>query len=575
LADTIIDVEAFRGLSCYEALEKMLYPNYQITYASNRYTVRRIDQSQTYQGISYNYKGEYIATAVINPLTSLTCATEAQASRVVWVDGSQQLEIIPALKRVDFNQVYGLKESIISRWNFEPCDFQSNGVPKAWWSQNIKRKDFSDRTCAEMLAGSTAILETQATPAYVANDEIFVLEIGQKWGTMGVPRKEFGMATYFGPRGRANERELTVVTPSAFTSTVPPHKFQLVPSQLGATPANGDYIVFPGDRIFNETPALANDSDKAVPDGFEAGVYYRIVDLTSGDDRVSFQLSEANNPTQIIPVQSEDKRKYFYFRFNPMYLRTELQTDNGLKAMNQRGDFLEGMHTPMELPINQKRDGQFFSLAYESNPESENQAGNGFIYVVIEKPKPVYQSGESPSTVHGTYFIDYVKLYFKDQPEGREFTLNLSNRHNQVKEVELWFSEILKDIDTRTVDVNSILKFFNTLIYRDGSAYGSVAGDWQIRKDSGVETKAYSMIIREFFANLYGKPRYLLRGNLDSRIYLFGKTLTETNTGKAYQLNSAVWDVHFANWEVELHEIGIADPLKAKAYSDGYDEGYD
>ena len=180
LADTIVDVEAFRGLSCYEALERMLYPNYQITYASNKYTIRRIDQSQTYQGISYRYKGEYIATAVINPLTSLTCATEAQASRVVWVDGSQQLEIIPAAKKVEFTHKYGLKESIIPRSGFEACDFQQNGVPKSpWESLNVLKKEFADRVVAEMQANSNAYLEAIARPAYVAQDETFVVEIMQ------------------------------------------------------------------------------------------------------------------------------------------------------------------------------------------------------------------------------------------------------------------------------------------------------------------------------------------------------------------------------------------------------------
>ena len=342
---------------------------------------------------------------------------------------------------------------------------------------------------------------------------------------------------------------------------------------VSGTLNSGDYIIFPGQSLVKEDGYI-NSAKITIPPNYFAGVMYKVVGLQESGDFYVFDLSEQHTPESIIPNTYPGQTHYYYVNVKKLHLPVRLETDGGIKGLSQRGEFLPGMRIPMELPVNKKTEQGFFELGFESNPESDNQAGDGFIYFTIEKPRPIYQS-ETDSRVQGTYFIDHVKVYFKDQLEERKFTLQLSNKHNIVKEVEFWFGEIYKGVEKVIIDPNGILKFYNTLIFRDGSIDGKVSGKWKIRRGDDVELKQYSTIIREFFANLYLKPRYLLRGNIDSRIYLFGKTLTENATGKAYMINSAVWDVYMAHWDVELHEIGVADQLGAKAYSDGYDEGYD
>jgi hypothetical protein len=194
------------------------------------------------------------------------------------------------------------------------------------------------------------------------------------------------------------------------------------------------------------------------------------------------------------------------------------------------------------------------------------------MFFSLEKPRPIYQSGESPSTVHGTYFIDYVKLYFKDTPENVKFSMLLNSKHNQIKEVELWFGQIFKDPTLRDLDPNGILKFYNALIFRDGSTYGALAE----RFTADEVTKYFTHHIQDFFRKLYLKPRFLLRGDLDSKINLFGAVMSDTSTMRNYTTNALTWDVAHCKWQAELHELEpVQTGEQAKAYDENaYDEGY-
>jgi hypothetical protein len=472
------------------------------------------------------------------------------------------------MKRVDFTHVYGRKESILKHWEFEPCDFQANGQPKAPWSYfNVQEKEFADRSCAELKAGPNASLSQIITPAYVANDEVMVLEVGQRWGTLGVPRQELGTRVYYGPKGKEplHERERQVESLFMYVGNQMPLNFFV--QTPGVVIENGDYIIFPGNR-----QAIQNEEYPSLPTGYEAGIYYKVVEAVyiANPPRYRFRLSEADNPTETLPISEADKKKYFIYKLNPMYLRTRI--GGPAKYMNQKGEFKEGMATLMELPVNQKRDGQYFELGFEADPESEHQAESGTMFFALEKPRPIYQSGESPSTIHGSYFIDYVKLYFKDTPENVKFSMLLNSRHNQIKEVELWFGQIFKDQALRDLDPNGILKFYNALIFRDGSTYGALAE----RFTADEVTKYFTHHIQDFFRKLYLKPRFLLRGDLDSKINLFGAVMSDASTMRNYTTNALTWDVARCKWQAELHELEpVQTGEQAKAYDENaYDEGY-
>ena len=570
LNDTLVDVEAFRGLNCYEALEKLLYPWFQIRYVNNEYEIKRIDQATNYTRIRYDYKGEFQNKHTFNPRVQLSCSPEPDPSRVIWVDASQQLEVLPAMKRVDFTHVYGRKESILRHWEFEPCDFQQNGQPKAPWSYfNVQRKDFDDRSACEMLEGDSASLAQVITPEYVENGDVFILEIGQRWGTMTGPR-DYNYKYYVGATG-AIEKKRVSLNPSALRCG--PLQGQQNNKWYFYNPgfqwpfliSEGDFIVFPGDR-----QAVGEEGYPILPIGFEAGYYYRVMNVAypSNIQFVSFDLSEIYDPmTKIVPDPS-DRGKYFEFVWNPMYLFTRLGnvTDVDNVFLTQMGSFLPGRVTPMEIPLSQQRQQAWFSLSFESDPNSIHKAGDGQLFVNIEKPKP------KTSDPHGTYYIDFVKLYFKDTPENVKFSMLLNSRHNQIKEVELWFGQIFKDQALRDLDPNGILKFYNALIFRDGSTYGALAE----RFTADEVTKYFTHHIQDFFRKLYLKPRFLLRGDLDSKINLFGAVMSDTSTMRNYTTNALTWDVARCKWQAELHELEpVQTGEQAKAYDENaYDEGY-
>ena len=63
----------------------------------------------------------------------------------------------------------------------------------------------------------------------------------------------------------------------------------------------------------------------------------------------------------------------------------------------------------------------------------------------------------------------------------------------------MWFGQIFKDQALRDLDPNGILKFYNSLIFRDGSTYGALAE----RFTADEVTKYFTHHIQDFFRKLY------------------------------------------------------------------------
>lgn len=548
LNDTIIDTQAFQGLTCYEALERLLYPLMQIIYVNNKYVIKRIIQPTAHIQVCYNYSGNWLATTTTDTSRLITCSDVAPADRLTWINDNQQLEYLPAKKEINISHRYGLKKSIIPRWDFASDDF-ADGKLKGWSTSNIGHKKINEKDYAEFIEGDFGSLSVEVTPNYIKDDDVFIFEITQRFGTIGLPSRMRRMRV----RG-ARSQQVEAKPPSeAFTIVALPDNntsWRIFNPPIGIK--NGDMIVFA-------------EGSLELPSGYYFGVLYIICDLWQlPSGMVNFNLSESVEPLMPGFTVAKDMWKEYPCRYNPLILPTMLQV--GVTQLNQSGAFLTGQHTPMELPTQRSED---FTLSYQSDENTQWKADNGKIVVTITKPKPiVHIRTEGRVRVHGTYFINSVKLYFKDQPEANEYKLHLSPQSNQTMEVEIWFSEILKG---KKVDLNSILKFYNTLIFRDGSEHGVVANSWRLGERQAVQK--YSEIINEFFTHLYLNPRRMLRGTLIHYEPLGGSVLLESHTNAMYVINSYIWNLHRSTTEVSLHEIGDAG-VSGVAFSNGFSNGF-
>jgi len=84
---------------------------------------------------------------------------------------------------------------------------------------------------------------------------------------------------------------------STFFGNQPPYSFFV--QTPGVTVEDGDYVVFPGNR-----PAIQNEEYPSLPTGYEAGIYYKVVEAVyiANPPRYRFRLSEADNPTETLPI---------------------------------------------------------------------------------------------------------------------------------------------------------------------------------------------------------------------------------------------------------------------------------
>ena len=58
-----------------------------------------------------------------------------------------------------------------------------------------------------MLEGDSAVLSQVITPEYVENGDVFILEIGQRWGTMTGPR-DYNYRYYVGATGGIEKKQI-------------------------------------------------------------------------------------------------------------------------------------------------------------------------------------------------------------------------------------------------------------------------------------------------------------------------------------------------------------------------------
>jgi len=145
------NVEAFRGMTCYEVLENILksYVS-RIEFFDNKYHIRRIVTQETAVK-SYEYKlnvggGPSLqGVTTINPRQSINNARASEATRVTWTGSSQELYRLPGMKKLTITQDYGRKESIIPRSKLEACDFAGN-IIKEWEQSGVARSSAESDT---------------------------------------------------------------------------------------------------------------------------------------------------------------------------------------------------------------------------------------------------------------------------------------------------------------------------------------------------------------------------------------------------------------------------------------------
>ncbi|TVR41546.1 MAG: hypothetical protein EA392_01545 [Cryomorphaceae bacterium] len=154
LFEKIKNVEAFRGMSCYDVIENILKSyGARIEYANEKYYIRRIDSSGNERSVRYDIPPNsfpiIVEGTVENFVEEITCANEPEPTRISWLNSTQELFRLPGVKTLKINQDYGVKPSIFPRSGFEECDFDSNGNLRYWTSNGIRKRTVEGETVVE------------------------------------------------------------------------------------------------------------------------------------------------------------------------------------------------------------------------------------------------------------------------------------------------------------------------------------------------------------------------------------------------------------------------------------------
>ena len=539
LADTMVDLQAFDGLTCYEALEKMLYPLFQIVYEQETYIIRRVIMTQNFWSLQYDYRGHFVDGITRGNIQNILCNDRSENVRYTWIGESQQLDYLPAKRKINVTHNYGRKESIIPRWSFRPDDFAPTGEPKGWTSANAAYRHIDGKDCLEFGFGLTGEIAVNITPDYIQDDEAFILDITQRHGEP--------LLASLSNHARRSENLIAVRQEPQRVITAGQVMWQMdIPEFLLP---ESSIIVFEGSR-------------EPLPSGFYEGVVYRMTNMVRfpGSPTLHFHLSESVAPIIPIPLPTTANGKQYNIVLNPNILPTLLTV--GGRQLGQRGAFIAGMDTPMILePFS--ANNRFSDVGFGCDPHTRWQAPNGQISLRINKP--FYPWGWV------TYLIDQVKLYFADTPEKNEYEILLSTNSTQDKDVTIYFGEIYRNAH---IDFNSALKYYNALIYRDGSAHGTPAVSFRERSGDAFLVKNYLQMVNELFAYLYLNPRKRITGTLWCSEPITERILVEPTTQNLFTQAGWIWDVALHRWEVQLHEIGRTDAAAPRAFTNGFSNGF-
>lgn len=587
------DVEAFRGMTAYEVIEKILISyGARVEYFNDKYYFRRVRENGATIN-SYEYRLQPGGTAslesayVYDNVLDVTCL-DAGAARVSWVGGSQELFRLPGVKKLTINQDYGRKESIIPRSFFNDCDWQDENTLRFWNGNGIKKTVVEDETCVEFLPWTPAT-SPYVKPAYIemtmsdvydvtnvtsANKDLFELQIICRNGTY-IPsevnpyvgkRVSFGTTTGTGRAVAPATSEFRQVETTQITvqsSTIDGNYYFVMPLSFWddrglAYPTLGEKMIF---RNVDDLPIGYN---AGYPYLFEPSFVFPVVSPT----HYYFLLKEDENPFSIKRPDAADNEKEFNVAYFFTYLPVEFEFNGN--QMDLFGEFLTFNYLDIEISRRDIENQRFFVTGTESTTELTSALySTGPMSLRIEKPT---ENKITTRGVDGSFFIESVKLTIKDTPENETETIILDSKNNIDLELNIMFAETPIKNNFR----NNNLKYYNNFYSR------STITEPGLQIIDHVDTSLVTLrtmyrILRDDYVSLLSSPRRGLSGTLNAPTSSpIGKILAESYTDANYIMTSCNYNVYLHQYEAEWHEVGVKNqPAVLGAYSDAYSNAYD
>ena len=412
LAKHYVDVEAFKGLNCYEVIERIIPSGNRITQYRNRWEIAPINQVR-YGGGIFDRNGDPTGIGTVNNTKiETTAAQHSTASRAVWTESSQQLEIVPGWRDFKITHEYGKKESILPSSEFEKCDFFSD-VPRGWSGENVRRADLEEESCLEFKktsVNSESYIQTTLPKNYVYNGfDRFRLTVEQQIGSYEVEDgKGFFYYTPTGER-RSSVRPYEIkYTGNGFFELETQSGINLIQSDKGY-----DFIIF----------------DRPLPFAAKDGWMYWIEGASIVNDKLRFRLTEGNGSNPLI-MSGNIPGDVFNVLITPNYNYYDIRI--GQRWATQANNF--DLMRRLLLEINQREfvDKKFFTQTWTSALAPDS----GQVSVRLRKPLP-------KSDLWGNHFLKSAKLEIIPATEKEEHKHVINDKFNfRDNDVSIYFAPI-------------------------------------------------------------------------------------------------------------------------------------
>lgn len=584
LAQTRINTHMLEGMTCYEALETLLSSFCaRIEYYNNKYWIKPLKNYGDFYCTEYDYEGNYKSAYYLNALQNITKPTEPIETRVCWVDGDQQLDLMPGWKSFDLVRKRMKRESMFWPWKFDEDAWTDADTMRNTYLEACQKAVVEGVTCLEMPAREQGVvvddglIRQYVNEWYVYEEAAMInLDVSFRIGTL--KPTENRNAEYYGPRGGTASGTGNVYksSPQAYrgaklqcivSPSAPPYSYATFTMlKRGLTTdfsSEGiNFIVFTNPNI--------------LPTGIKAGKFYSVIELTTSNNGLAyfFKLSDYPSTTNIytpvfadVSSDGENAIDYDVVVIPNAHLLEFINFDNSAnsKHLNIEGAWSNSDYLMMQIDTGLFNDKKFSTLGVTT---VETAPYSGRFQMDIRKPYPVqffHETGRVP--VRGSIYFDQVTATLSTALEDYTEKVVIDSDMNIEQ------GEIVQNVCTMEVDgvleLNPALKYKNAILLDVPQSYFY---DYQkaiipaLRlKTYDPETLVFSSVVttlnglfKDYFVKQYSRPRYLLTGALNSEtIDILNKVFYERFTQKIYLPISFDYDVKMCKFTNELHEIGL------------------
>ena len=594
-----IDVEYFRNMNCYDVLTEILKPyGARISYAvgDNAYRIERcndaVEQRRSSRYVYDSSSNSYnlSSTNIRETNLSINNASEPIATRITWMESTQELFRLPGWRYFHLTQNYGVKQSIFPRSGFEECDFFQNPNRTRWnlksWLHNGINKAFVDgETVVEFLPATTGRFNENeiypySPPAYIQGttedeyslenatteqtEDIFALEITMRNKNL-VPSLDI---RYYGPRtapGTTTEAGSLLRTKAAMPEIINSidinavnydttnwfnmtfeEAVRLFGEIIQEVINNGiEWYVESDDKIY----AIFRDTTK-IPIGYNAGIVYTVTQFIYNIplNWFRFKLTKTG-PLGQLAISNDDVSTDLTFPVSMLFSSADIKwhfSGNSNNIFSGEMGWRTNGYLKLEIDNRELINRKFFTSGVIAEERPTNE---GLVFLRIEKPKDTLLRTRGRD---GSFFLESIRMYIIDTPEQKQEKINLSGQNNLTGEVSIMFAET----PIKNNFKNNKLKYFGNFY---SYSLNHAPGLQYIYGNETVKFSLYDYVVN-FYRSLYLNPRNALYGKLDAPgKNLIGKVLTEPHTNKKYVMTYCSYNVVSSSFEGQWHEVTQAD----------------